>query len=157
MRRGPWPEVGDRGGGGGPFPGEEGLAGGGGGVLGQELAKIYLGVGAVVDGDGRSRVGGGAQGAAAAAAAGGGAPVREEGQEQAGELHGAMRKPARGWIGVGEGRSREVRGGRAAGGVHDGGGGVPRRWEAPGEIGRAWELPGGEMELAACSVGVEGR
>ena len=51
MRRGPWPEVGDRGGGGGPFPGEEGLAGGGGGVLGQELAKIYLGVGAVVDGE----------------------------------------------------------------------------------------------------------
>ena len=52
--------VGDRGGGGGPFPGEEGLAGGGGGVLGQELTKIYLGVGDVVDGDGRSRVGGGA-------------------------------------------------------------------------------------------------
>ena len=43
--------VGDRGGAGGPFPGEEGLAGGGGGVLRQELAKIYLGVGAVVDGE----------------------------------------------------------------------------------------------------------
>ena len=104
--------VGDRGGGGGGFPGEEGLAGGGGGVLGQELDKIYLGVGAVVDGDGRSRGGGGVQGAPAAAAAGGGAPVREEGQGQAGELHGALRKLARGWIGVGEGRSREVRGGR---------------------------------------------
>ena len=104
MCRGPWPEVGDRGGGGGPFPGEEGLAGGGGGVLGQELAKIYLGVGAVVDGDGRSRVSGGAQGAAAAAAAGGGSLVREEGRGQAGELHGAMRKLARGSIGVGEGR-----------------------------------------------------
>ena len=83
--------------------------------------------------------------------------MREEGQGQAGELHGALRKLARGWIGVGEGRSREVRGGRPAGGVHDGGSGVPRRWEAPGEIGRAWELPGSEMELAACSVGVEGR
>ena len=69
-------------------------------------------MGDAVDGDGRSRVGGGAQGATAAAAAGGGAPVREEGQGQAGELHGAMRKLARGWIGVGEGRSREVRGGR---------------------------------------------
>ena len=43
--------VGDRGGGGGPFPGEEGLAGGGGGVLGQELTEIYLGVGDVVDGE----------------------------------------------------------------------------------------------------------
>ncbi|KAG2558919.1 hypothetical protein PVAP13_8NG329656 [Panicum virgatum] len=90
----------------------------------------------------RSRVGGGAQGAAAAAAAGGGTPVWEEGQGQAGELHGALRKLARGWIGVGEGRSREVRSGRAGGGVQDGGGGVPRRWEAPGGIGRAWELPG---------------
>ena len=66
----------------------------------------------MVDGDGRSRVGGGAQGAAAAAAAGGGAPVREEGQGHAGELHGAMRKLARGSIGVGEGRSKELRGGR---------------------------------------------
>ena len=66
----------------------------------------------MVDGDGRSRVGGGAQGAAAAAAAGGGAPVREEGQGHAGELHGAMRKLARGSIGVGEGRSKEFRGGR---------------------------------------------
>jgi hypothetical protein len=157
LRWGPWPEVGDRGCGGGAFPGEEGLAGGGEGVLGQELAEIYLGVGDVVDGNGRSRVGGGVQGAAAAAAASGGAPVREEGQEQAGELHFALRKLARGSTGGGEGRSREVRGGRAAGGVHDGGGGVPRRWEAPGEIGRAWELPGGEIELAACSVGVEGR
>ena len=50
----------------------------------------------MVDGDGRSRGGGGAQGAAAAAAAGGGAPVREEGQGPAGELHGALRKLARG-------------------------------------------------------------
>ena len=88
MRRGPWPEVGDRGGGGGPFPGEEGLADGGGGVLGQELAKIYLGVGAVVDGDGRSRGSGGAQGAAAAAVAGGGAPAVRGGGERAWELHG---------------------------------------------------------------------
>ena len=111
----------------------------------------------MVDGDGRSRVGGGAARSAAVASCDGGAPAREEGQGPAGELHGALRKLARGWIGVGEGRSREVRGGRAAGGVHDGGGGVPRRWEAPGEIGRAWELPGSEMELAACSVGVEGR
>ena len=111
----------------------------------------------MVDGDGRSRVGGGAARSAAVASCDGGAPAREEGQGQAGELHGAMRKLARGLIGAGEGRSREFRGGRAAGGVHDGGGGVPRRWEAPGEIGRAWELPGSEMELAACSVGVEGR
>ena len=81
MRRGPWPEVGDRGGGGGPFPGEEGLAGSRGGAQGRELTELYLGMGDAVDGDGRSRGGGGAQGAAAAAAAGGGAPVREEGQE----------------------------------------------------------------------------
>jgi len=112
-------------------------------------------MGDAVDGGGRSRVGGGAQGAAAAAAADDGAPVWEEGQEQAGELHGAMRKLARGSIGVGEGRSREVRGGRVAGDVHDGGGGVPRRWEALGENGRAWELPGGESKLAGCSIGVE--
>ena len=112
MRRGPWPEVGDRGGGGGPFPGEEGLAGSGGGAQGRELTELYLGMGDAVDGDGRSRGGGGAQGAAAAAAAGGGAPVREEGQGHAGELHGAMRKLARGSIGVGEGRSKEFRGGR---------------------------------------------
>ena len=155
MRRGPWPEVGDRGGGGGPFPGEEGLADGGGGVLGQELAEIYLGVGAVVDGDGRSRGSGGAPGAAAAAVAGGGAPAREEGQGQAGELHGALRKLQWGLIWAGAGRSREFRGGRAAGGVHDGGGGVPRHWEAPGGIGRAWEWLGGEMKLVGCSVGVE--
>ena len=69
-------------------PGEEGLAGGGGGVLGQELAEIYLGVGAVVDGDGRSRGGGGAQGAAAAAVAGGGAPAVRGGGERVWELHG---------------------------------------------------------------------
>ena len=69
-------------------------------------------MGDAVDGDGRSRGCGGAQGAAAAAAAGGGAPVREEGQGHAGELHGAMRKLARGSIGVGEGRSKEFRGGR---------------------------------------------
>ena len=112
-------------------------------------------MGDAADGGGRSRVGGGAQGAAAAAAAGGGTPVREEGQGQAGELHGARRKLARGWIGVGEGRSREVRGGRVAGGVHDGGGGVPRHWEAPGGDGRAWELLGGEIKLVGCSLGVE--
>ena len=112
MRRGPWPEVGDRGGGGGPFPGEEGLAGGGGGAQGRELTELYLGMGDAVDGDGRSRVGGGAQGAAAAAAADDGAPVWEEEQEPAGELHGAMRKLVRGLIGGGEGRSREYRGGR---------------------------------------------
>ena len=70
-------------------------------------------MGDAVDGGGRSRVGGGAQGAAAAAAAaGGGAPVREEGQGHAAELHGAMRKLARGSIGVGEGRSKEFRGGQ---------------------------------------------
>ena len=109
----------------------------------------------MVDGDGRSRVGGGAARSAAVASCDGGAPAREEGQGPAGELHGAMRKLARGLIGVGEGRSREFRGGRAAGGVHDGGGGVPRHWEAPGGDGRAWEFPGGEMELAGCSVGVE--
>ena len=109
----------------------------------------------MVDGDGRSRGGGGTQGAAAAAAAGGGAPVWEEGQGQAGELHGAMRKLQWGLIWVGAGRSREFRGGRAAGGVHDGGGGVPRHWEAPGGNGRAWELPGGESKLAGCSIGVE--
>ena len=147
--------VGDRGGGGGGFPGEEGLAGGWDGAQGRELTELYLRMGDAVDGGGRSRVGGGAQGAAAAAAADDGAPVWEEGQEPAGELHGAMRKLVRGLIGGGEGRSREVRGGRAAGGVHDGGGGVPRRWEAPGEIGRAWELLGGEMKLVGCSVGVE--
>ena len=66
----------------------------------------------MVDGDGRSRVGGVAARPAAVASCGGGAPAREEGQGQAGELHGALRKLARGWIGVGEGRSREVRGGR---------------------------------------------
>ena len=48
----------------------------------------------------------------AVASCGGGAPAREEGQGPAGELHGAMRKLARGLIGVGEGRSREFRGGR---------------------------------------------
>jgi len=63
-------------------------------------------MGDAVDGVGRSRVGGGAQGAAAAAAAADGAPVWEEGQEQDGELHGAMRKLARGSIGVGEGAPR---------------------------------------------------
>jgi len=98
----------------------------------------------------------GAAGAgSAAAAADDGAPVWEEGQEQDGELHGAMRKLARGSIGVGERRSREVRGGRVAGDVHDGDGGVPRRWEALGENGRAWELPGGESKLAGYSIGVE--
>ena len=42
--------------------------------------------------------------------------MREEGQEQAGELHGAMRKVARGSIGVGErrGRGSAVRGCSAA-------------------------------------------
>jgi len=109
----------------------------------------------VVDGDGRSRVGGVAARPAAVASCDGGAPARQEGQEQAGELHGAMRKLARGSIGIGEGRSREVRGGRVAGDVHDGDGGVPRRWEALGENGRAWELPGGESKLAGCSIGVE--
>ena len=66
-----------------------------------------------------------------------------------------MRKLARGLIGVGEGRSREFRGGQPAGGVHVVGGGVPWHWEAPGGVGRAWELPGGEIKLAGCSVGVE--
>ena len=69
-------------------------------------------MGDAVDGGGRSRVGGGAQGAAAAAAADDGAPVWEEEQELAGELHGAMRKLVRGLIGGGEGRSKEFRGGR---------------------------------------------
>ena len=50
----------------------------------------------MVDGDGRSRGGGGAQGAAAVASCDGGAPAREEGQGPAGELHGALRKLARG-------------------------------------------------------------
>ena len=45
----------------------------------------------------------------AVASCGGGAPAREEGQGQAGELHGAMRKLARELIGVGEGRSRGFR------------------------------------------------
>jgi hypothetical protein len=147
--------VGDRGGGGGGFPGEEGLAGGWDGAQGRELTELYLRMGDAVDGGGRSRVGGGAQGAAAAAAADDGAPVWEEGQEPAGELHGAMRKLAPGSIGVGEGRGR----GSAARGVLDGGngvgGGVPRHWEALGENGRAWELPGGESKLAGCSIGVE--
>jgi len=58
-------------------------------------------------------------------------------------------------IWVGAGRSRGFRGERAAGGVHDGGGDVPRHWEASGGNGRAGELPGGEMKLAWCSVGVE--
>ena len=66
----------------------------------------------MVDGDGRSRVGGVAARPAAVASCGGGAPAREEGQGQAGELHGAMRKLARGLIGVGEGRSRGFRGRR---------------------------------------------
>ena len=66
----------------------------------------------MVDGDGRSRVGGVAARPAAVASCGGGAPTREEGQGQAGELHGAMRKLARGLIGGGEGRSKEFRGGR---------------------------------------------
>ena len=104
--------VGDRGGGGGGFPGEEGLAGGWDGAQGRELTELYLRMGDAVDGGGRSRVGGGAQGAAAAAAADDGAPVWEEGQEPAGELHGAMRKLVRGLIGGGEGRSKEFRGGR---------------------------------------------
>ena len=108
----------------------------------------------MVDGDGRSRVGGGAAWSTAVASCDGSAPARQEGQGQAGELHGAMRKLARGLIGVGEGRSREFRSGRAASGVHDGGG-VPRHWEAPGGVGRAWELPGGESKLAGCSIGVE--
>ena len=51
------------------------LAGGGDGIQGCELTELYLWVGDVVDGDGRSRRAGGAQGAAAAAAAGCGAPV----------------------------------------------------------------------------------
>jgi len=55
-------------------------------------------MGDAVDGGGRSRVGGGAQGAAAAAAADDGAPVWEEGQEPAGELHGAKEVPFRGSI-----------------------------------------------------------
>ena len=59
--------VGDRGGGGGGFPGEEGLAGGWDGAQGRELTELYLRMGDAVDGGGRSRVGGGAQGAAAAA------------------------------------------------------------------------------------------
>jgi len=104
--------VGDRGGGGGGFPGEEGLTGGWDGAQGRELTELYLRMGDAVDGGGRSRVGGGAQGAAAAAAADDGAPVWEEGQEPAGELHGAMRKLVRGLIGGGEGRSKEFRGGR---------------------------------------------
>ena len=104
--------VGDRGGGGGGFPGEEGLAGGWDGAQGRELTELYLRMGDAVDGGGRSRVGGGAQGAAAAAAADDGAPVWEEGQEPAGELHGAMRKLAQGLIGVGEGRSWGFRGER---------------------------------------------
>jgi len=66
----------------------------------------------VVDGRGRSRVGGGAARSAAVASCDGGAPAREEGQGPAGELHGAMRKLARGLIGVREGRSREFHGGR---------------------------------------------
>ena len=68
------------------FPARRRLAGGGGGVLGQELAEIYLGVGAVVDGDGRSRGSGGAQGAAAAAVAGGGAPAVQGGGERPGSF-----------------------------------------------------------------------
>jgi len=68
----------------------------------------------VVDGDGRSRVGGGAARSAALASWDGGAPAREEGRGPAGELHGAMRKLDRGLIGAGEGRSREFRGGRRA-------------------------------------------
>ena len=66
----------------------------------------------MVDGDGRSRVGGGAARSAAVASCDGGAPAREEGQGPAGELHGAMRKLSRGLIAVGEGRSREFHGGR---------------------------------------------
>ena len=86
MHRGPWPEVGDRGGGGGPFPGEEGLAGGWDGAQGRELTELYLRMGDAVDGGGRSRVGGGAQGAAAAAAADDGAPVWEEGKSRPGSF-----------------------------------------------------------------------
>ena len=86
------------------FPARRRLAGGGDGVQGRELTELYLGVGDVVDGDGRSRIGGGAERSAAVASCDGGAPAREEGQGQAGELHGAMRKLARGSIGVGEGR-----------------------------------------------------
>jgi hypothetical protein len=66
----------------------------------------------VVDGDDRSRGGGVAARPAAVASCGGGAPAREEGQGQAGELHGAMRKLAQGLIGVGEGRSWGFRGER---------------------------------------------
>ena len=147
--------VGDRGGGGGGFPGEEGLAGGWDGAQGRELTELYLRMGDAVDGGGRSRVGGGAQGAAAAAAADDGAPVWEEGQEPAGELHGAMRKLSWGSIWVEEGRSRGFRGERAAGGVHDGGEGVLRLRRDRGGNGRAWELHGGEWKLAGSSVWVE--
>ena len=66
----------------------------------------------MVDGDDRSRGGGVAARPAAVASCGGGAPAREEGQGQARELHGAMRKLAQGLIGVGEGRSRGFRGRR---------------------------------------------
>ena len=145
----------NRGGGGGGSPVRRRLAGGGEGVLGQELTELYLGVGVVVDGDGRSRGGGVAARPAAVASCDGGAPARQEGQGQSGELHGPMRKLARGLIGVGEDRSRGFRGERAAGGVHDGGVDVPRHWKASGGNGRAWELPGGEMKLAGCSVRVE--
>ena len=78
--------VGDRGGGGGGFPGEEGLAGGWDGAQGRELTELYLRMGDAVDGGGRSRVGGGAQGAAAAAAADDGAPVWEEGKSRPGSF-----------------------------------------------------------------------
>ena len=94
--------VGDRGGGGGGFPGEEGLAGGSDGDQGRELTELYLGVGDVVDGGGRSRVGGGAARSAAVGSCDGGAPAREEGQGPAGELHGAMRKLYWGSIGTEE-------------------------------------------------------
>ena len=66
----------------------------------------------MVDGDGRSRVGGVAARPAVVASCDGGPPAREEGQGQTGELHGTMRKLARGLIGVGEGRSWGFRGER---------------------------------------------
>ena len=70
-------------------------------------------------------------------------------------MHWTTRKLCWGLIWVEAGRSRGFRGERVAGWVHDGGGNVPRHWEASGGNGRAWELPGGEMKLAGCSVWVE--
>ena len=80
----------------------------------------------MVDGDGRSRVGGVAARPAAVASCGGGAPPALGGggwvvehRCEVGELVGESVWVEQGW-------KRGFRGERADGGVHDGGGGVPR-------------------------------